>query len=128
LSISIYYTVHRKAPLNSSEIAAVTERVTHYSVDEQIDKLLATGLGLNWESFDFTINSQPSSIFKKGNVFTGSTKLPDNQEEATWIGLQHWCKCLSDLRTILSSCDWHVQVEDHEIEWDAVLGAYDPSP
>ena len=26
MSISIYYTVHRKAPLNSSEIAAVTER------------------------------------------------------------------------------------------------------
>jgi hypothetical protein len=127
LSISIYYTAHRKIPLNSSEIAAVSEKASHYSVNEQIDQLLDTGLGLNWESFDFTINSEAGSFFKKGIVFSGATKLPDNKEEATWVGLQHWCKCLSALRTILSNCDWHVQVEDHEIKWNAVAGAYDPS-
>ena len=127
MSISIYYTARRKASLRPNEISAVTEIARRHSVDEQIKQLLATGKGLNWESFHFAVNSEPSGFFKNGVVFSGSTKLPDNQEDATWLGVQHWCKCLSEIRTALSGCDWHVAVEDHALQWDPAVSAYDPA-
>jgi hypothetical protein len=127
LSISIYYTAKRKVPLTSSEVASVIFVASRHSVDEQIEQLLATGCGINWESFDFCINSEPIGLFKKGTVFSGSTKLPDNREDATWVGVQHWCKCLSEIRLAIPECDWHVAVEDHELPWDPVAQAFDPS-
>ncbi len=126
MAISIYYIARRKAPLTSSEVTAITTIVSDHSVDGQIEHLIATGVGLNWESFDFAINSEPGGLFKKGTVFSGSTKLPDNREDATWIGVQHWCKCLSEVRAVLPGCDWRVTVEDHELQWDATANAYDP--
>lgn len=127
MAISIYYTARRKTALTSSEKVAVSTIIDHYSVDEQIEQLLATGAGLNWESFDFSLNSEPGGLFKKGIVFSGSTKLPDNQEEATWIGVLHWCKCLSEIRVALPGCDWQVTVENHELQWDSGTNEYDPS-
>ena len=127
MSISIYYTARRKAPLRPNEISTVTDIARRYSVDEQIEQLLATGNGLNWESFDFAVNSEPRGFFKSGVVFSGSTKLPDNREDATWLGVQHWCKCLSEIRTALTGCDWDVAVDDHAMHWDTALSAYDPA-
>lgn len=123
MAISIYYTARRRAALNSAEESAVTTIVSRYSVDEKIEQLLASGAGLNWESFDFTLNSELGGLFKKGVVLSGSTKLPDNQEDATWVGVQHWCKCLSEIRATLPECDWYVAVEDHELQWDARANA-----
>ncbi len=127
MAISIYYAARRKAPLSSNEIAAIQEIVRRYCVDDQIERLISLGTGLNWESFDYSTNLEPSRFLKKGLVLWGSTKLPDNQEEASWIGVQHWCKCLSEIRLSVSGCEWNVAVEDHEIRWDAVLNSYDPT-
>lgn len=127
MAISIYYAARRKAPLSSNEIAAIQEIVRRYCVDDQIERLLSLGTGLNWESFDYSTNLEPSRFLKKGLVLWGSTKLPDNQEEASWIGVQHWCKCLSEIRISVSGCEWNVAVEDHEMRWDAVLNSYDPT-
>lgn len=127
MTISIYYTARRKAPLSLSEIALVKEIALRHSVDEQIEQFLSLGSGLNWETFDFSTNQEPSRFLKKGVVFSGSTKLPDNQEDASWIGVQHWCKCLSEIRIALPDCEWSVSVEDHEMQWDAAVNAYDPA-
>jgi hypothetical protein len=127
LALSIYYTARRKAPLSLSEITVVESIVHRHCVDDQIERFISFGSGLNWESFDFSINVEPGRFLKKGLVFSGSTKLPDNQEDATWIGVQHWCKCLSEIRIAVSGCEWNVQVEDHEMQWDAAVNAYDPT-
>jgi len=127
MSISIYYKAQRKKQLTDGEINHVTVIAKQYSVDSKIESFLATGHGLNWESFDFRINTCPSSLFKKGIVLEGSTKLPDNTENASWEGIQHWCKCLTALRQELPNCDWYVSVEDHEIPWLSSNNAYNPS-
>jgi hypothetical protein len=127
LAISIYYVGRRKAPLSSNEIASIEEIVRRYCVDDQIERFLSLGAGLNWESFDFSTNLEPSRFLKKGLVRSGSTKLPDNQEDAPWVGLQHWCKCLTEIRIKVSGCGWKVAVEDHEMRWDEVLKSYDPT-
>lgn len=120
MSLCIYYTARRSKPLSPAEIAGVTAIVERFSVDRFIADYLASGEGLNWESFDVQING-------KATVISGSTRLPDNTEDATWVGVQHWCRCLSQLRSALPGCQWRVAVEDHEIHWDAASSAYDPS-
>lgn len=127
MAISIYYAARRKAPLSSNEIATIEEIVRRYCVGDQIERFLSLGAGLNWESFNFSRNLEASLFLKKGLVFSGSTKLPDNREDASWVGVQHWCKCLSEIRISVSGCEWNVAVEDHEMQWDAMLNSYDPT-
>nr|POW25918.1 hypothetical protein PB20LOC_03107 [Pectobacterium parmentieri] len=127
VAISLYYTARRKKSLNPQETSAVKEIVQRHSVNEQIENYLMTGEGLNWKSFDFTLNVKTGNVFRKGIVLSGSTKLPDNDEEAAWIGMQHWCQCLSEIRTALTHCEWRVTIEDHSIPWDAEAKAYSPT-
>ena len=127
MAISIYYTARRKAPLSLNELAVVEQIVHRHRVEDEIERFLSRRAGLNWESFDFSTNLESSSFLKKGVVLSGSTKLPDNQENASWIGVQHWCKCLSELRNSVPDCEWNVKVEDHEMHWDASVSAYDPT-
>ncbi|SDI84556.1 hypothetical protein SAMN05216588_12642 [Pseudomonas flavescens] len=127
MAVSVHYAAKRKAPLTCSEVATITAIVGHYRVDGQIEQFLATGKGLNWESFDFTVNPEPGGLLETGTVFSGSTKLPDNREDATWLGLQHWCRCLSAIRNAVPGCAWRVAVEDYPLQWDERAHAYDPS-
>lgn len=120
MSISIYYTATRNVPLTPSERSAVDSLVAGSSVDDQI----ATGTGLNWESFCVYDPANPTT---RDAVFEGATKLPDNSEDAVWFGLQHWCKLLTAVRHAITDSDWHVHVDDHDIPWDASACEFDPS-
>jgi hypothetical protein len=122
MSVSIYYEAARDIPLTSSEQSVVRDIVKSYSVDSDIEKYLSTGSGLNWESFSFYEKLDGEAV-----ILQGSTKLPNNSEDATWVGLQHWCKLLSELRRRLPNAKWAVRVEDHEIYWDSVSNEYDPA-
>ncbi len=127
MSISIYYKAQRKTPLSQSESERVSAIAGRYSVDSKIEEFIRTGVGLNWESFDFKLNVVAGGFFKKGIVFEGATKLPDNTENASWEGVQHWCACLSEIRKELPACDWYVAVEDHAIPWRSSTASYDPT-
>lgn len=127
MSVSIHYTAERRKLLSPEELAAVASITKKYSVNSAIEALIAGGTGLNWESFHCVTNPEPSKLFRAVTVFQGSTKLPDNSENATWEGVQHWCSCLSELRRAIATATWRVAVEDHEIVWRAREQAYDPS-
>jgi len=122
MSISIYYAAVRKRGLTEPERAAVTAIKDRYSVNSQIEHYLQTGTGLNWESF--ILYAPPLS---PGAIIEGATKLPDNSEDALWVGMQHWCKALSELRRLIPDAIWHVHVEDHHVQWDEEQQAYDPT-
>lgn len=127
MSVSIYYKADRRKALSAEELAAVAAIAEKYSVDSAIEALIATGSGLNWESFHYVTNPEPVKMLRAVTVFQGATKLPDNSENATWEGVQHWCACLSELRRSIASATWRVAVEDHEIVWNSREQAYDPS-
>ena len=93
----------------------------HYAA---IENYLQTGDGYNWESFCIYDPNDPT---EPDVVFEGATKLPDNSEDAVWGGLQHWCAALTEIRRIIPDADWDVHVDDHEIQWDEAVGAFDPS-
>jgi hypothetical protein len=120
MSISIYYSAKRASPLTDQEKVTIQRILGEHSVDALLEKYLSTAEGLNWESF--CLYDKPSN----GCILEGATKLPDNTEDATWLGVQHWCKALTALRRAIKGADWSVQVEDHELQWSALWRRYDP--
>lgn len=126
MSVSIYYVARRRAQLTPFEIETIKNIINKYSVDELLEQYLLEGTGLNWESFDYAFNTKAGSFFTKGIVFSGSTKIPDNTDDAIILGLQHWFKCLTEIRIALPGCEWSVRIEDHVIEWDTKSNAYNP--
>lgn len=120
MSISIYYSARRAAPVSELEQRKITKVLAKYSVDGKIKKYLTTGEGLNWESFCVYDGDSNGDV-----VFEGATKLPNNTPDATWIGVQHWSAALSEIRNALHGSEWLVHVEDHELVWAG--DSYDPS-
>jgi len=110
--------------MTDAERQAVWVTLKRYSVEDQIRERERTGEGPNWESFcvyDRTDWTEPDVIFE------GATRLPDNSDVVCWVGLQHWCGALTDIRRFLPDAVWSVHVEDHEIAWDEQTQAFDPS-
>ncbi len=124
MSLSIYYTARRPAPLSDQEEQEIHKVLARYSVDSRVKRFAETGEGLNWKPFGITASSDSSA----GDVvFEGSTPLPDNTEEAFSQGVIHWCNALSALRRIIHKAMWSVRVEDQEIAWDYQHDRYDPA-
>ena len=101
---------------------SVVERA--YAVEDQLEEYLLSGSGLSWESFcvyESDDRTEPTVIFE------GATKLPDNTEDAMWVGIQHWCSALTAIRRVLPDAKWEVHVDDHPIQWDDDSNAFDPT-
>ncbi|NBV22060.1 MAG: hypothetical protein EBS05_09095 [Proteobacteria bacterium] len=122
MSVSIYYEAKRKQPLTASERAAIEAITQRFSVDDQIESYIRSGQGLNWESF--CLYDEPTA---PDIIFEGATKLPDNTQDAMWMGVQHWCAALSEMRRAVPDAAWRVAVDDHKMTWDASTQNYDPA-
>lgn len=128
MSVSIHYSASRDTPATADELGNIGDAVASMSVDDKIEAYLrgaqpdGRGEGLNWESFivyDPAVSPPPV-------IFAGSTKLPDNTDDALWIGVQHWCELLTMIRRVLADARWEVRVQDHPIAWDETQQRYDP--
>ena len=124
MSVSLYFTAVRSVPLSAIEKDAIQKLEAKYAVEEQLLRYARTGNGLNWESWCVYDSACPTA---RDVIYEGATALPDNTEDACWIGLQHWCLLLSSVRHAVPGADWTVHLDDHEIVWDARRAAYDPS-
>lgn len=124
MSVSLYYSATRALPLSTAEQEQVSALINRYSIEDQLQEYFKTGSGFNWESFhvyERDDKTEPDVIFE------GSTKPPDNSEAAIWIGLQHWCQLLTEIRRSLPGAVWHVHLDDHEIVWNEETDSFDPS-
>lgn len=124
MGISIYYSATRTQPLSQTERTSIDAAIARFAIEDQRDEYFRTGVGLNWESFCVYDPNQPTEV---GVVFEGATKLPDNSEDAIWVGLQHWCRLLTEIRLILLGASWRVHIDDHDIVWDDTTNSFDPS-
>lgn len=124
MSVSIYYTARREQALTAAENKTLQQLIARYGIEDQLAERERTGEGYNWESFTVYDPSDPT---EPGVVFEGATKLPDNSEDAMWVGVQHWCALLTQLRRSLPGASWQVHVDDHDIAWDEELDEYDPT-
>ena len=121
MGVSIYYTARRSIALSQSEQDAIKEIVSKYSVSDQIEQYLQTGIG--WSGEDFCLYCPP--LDSPDMVLDGATKLP-SEEGGLSATIQHWCKALSELRCLLSDAEWHVHVDDFDVQWDEARHVFDP--
>lgn len=114
MSISIYYVAYCRHQFSMSERASIDELIRRYSVKERIEEYRYSAEGLNWESFCV---HDPNAPTEPGVIFEGATTLPDNPSDALWLGLQHWCRLLSEIRRALPDSSRRMHVDDHDILW-----------
>ncbi|GLQ47821.1 hypothetical protein GCM10007862_28720 [Dyella lipolytica] len=124
MSISIYYSAARGHPLTKAESSAIAALVDQYAINKQTAKRSWFRRPPNWEAFGIYDRANPG---QPNAIFEGSTRLPDNSQEAMWIGLQHWCRLLSEIRRSVAGASWSVHVDDHEIPWNSATSSYDPA-
>ncbi|WP_102272797.1 hypothetical protein [Cytobacillus massiliigabonensis] len=122
MSSSIYYTATRKQKLTQAEQDAINQLMERYSVDEEIEEYLKSGVGHNWTSFYIY---DPKNLIDPDVIFEGSTELPDNSENAIFDGVDHWASLLADIRNGIEGAEWHVHVDDHDLVWDEEKLEYD---
>ncbi|HEX8914729.1 MAG TPA: hypothetical protein VF796_20425 [Humisphaera sp.] len=98
--------------------------VTTFSIRDQVERYVQTGVGHNGEDFYVYDRGSPT---EPEVIFEGATKLPSNSEEAIWELVQRWCRLLSEVRRAVPGADWHVHVDDHDIRWDDAGRQFDPA-
>ena len=124
MGVSIYYTASRPRPLTPAERTAIAAVVARYPVEALIAECGVADGEFHGEAFCVYPSDAET---EPGVVFEGATKLPLCSEEAMWAAVQYWCRLLSELRRAVPGASWRVHVDDHDIEWDEELGAFDPS-
>lgn len=56
------------------------------------------------------------------DVLHGTTTLPGQDPFATFLGLAHWCRALTEVRRALPGTVWDVRVDDEPVPWDDGAG------
>ena len=120
MSVSIYYTVKRKHPLTNEENLSIQKIISNNDVKEELEHYLKTGQGYNWESFTIYPKDESGET-----IFEGSTKLPDNSEDAITVGLEHWLNTLTQIRRAIPDTVWYVHLDDLDIPWNSDSQSFD---
>ncbi|MEO3945838.1 hypothetical protein [Gorillibacterium sp. CAU 1737] len=123
MGVSLYYSAERPQPLTAEEQQTVTEWIQAYDL-EKAKEDFETASSSEWEGFTVYELTDPT---QPGVIFEGATRLPDDSPEAMWEGIQHWTALLARIRATLPGAEWHVHVDDHDLEWDEEAGEYDLS-
>ncbi|MFE7619593.1 hypothetical protein [Streptomyces sp. NPDC057496] len=106
MSVSIYYSARRAAPLTEAESAAVervvTTRAKSFPYDDE-ESLYLDDHGRGDE------------------LLTGSTKLPTGPDR--WLPVTaHVLDSVTELRRAVEGAEWHVHLDDADIPWDEDTG------
>ncbi|PZT76382.1 MULTISPECIES: hypothetical protein [unclassified Streptomyces] len=108
MSVSLYYTARRATPLSESEQAAVT-RVTG-----------ARQASFPYEDEESLYVYDPRAA-EPGTVLDGSTKMPFDPGRLLPV-VAHVLDSVTELRRALPDAEWHVHMDDLDIEWDEAAG------
>jgi hypothetical protein len=122
MSVGLYYKACRLSPLSSSEEKALSELMSSYSKEKEIEKYIQEQRGLNWEDFSaYELDPESPEV-----IFSGSTNLPDNSTFAPYKGARHWVDCLNRIkREVLPDAEWSVSIDDNDLIWDEKFGWHD---
>ena len=113
MSVSLYYEAERTWPITPQEQAACDEIANRYDSQYPYGEL--------YEGFciyDF-IESPPHTDDQPIVIFSGATKLPTDVDPNLLLNiLNWWFKCLHEITDVLTDAQWHVHVDDVDIDWD----------
>ncbi|MEU2246469.1 hypothetical protein [Streptomyces sp. NPDC019224] len=108
MSVSLYYTARRTAPLTGPESAAIARVVT------------ARRASFPYEDEEGLYVYDPRSA-EPEVLLDGSTKLPTDPGRLLPV-VAHVLDSVTELRRALPDARWHVHLDDLDIEWDEARG------
>ncbi|MFE7563420.1 hypothetical protein [Kitasatospora sp. NPDC057500] len=107
MSVSLYYSAHRTAPLTEAETVSVADivaaRAPSFPYQEE------EGL------FLYPRSDEPDEIL------AGSTKLPYEPDRVLPV-MTHVLTSVTELRRALPEAQWHVHMDDLDVPWDEADG------
>ncbi|WP_046529857.1 MULTISPECIES: hypothetical protein [Cellulomonas] len=104
MAVRLHYRATRPAPLTPDEVAVARGLVAAHNADYPFDA----------DALDLADPGDAS--------LQGSTTLPQQDPFATFLGLAHWCRALTDVRRALPGTSWQVSVDDDPVPWDDEAG------
>lgn len=110
MSVSLYYTARRSQPMSLQEQIACEKIVEHYDTRYPFGEL--------YEGFCIYDLEKSREFFDENVILDGSTKLPlDVGEQFFGDIVNWWLKCLQEITDILPGAQWHVHIDDTDLEW-----------
>ncbi|TFH71367.1 hypothetical protein [Cellulomonas sp. HD19AZ1] len=104
MAVRLHYRATRPAPLTPDEVAVARGLVAAHNAD-------------------FPFDADALDLADPGDAsLQGSTTLPQQDPFATFLGLAHWCRALTDVRRALPGTSWQVSVDDDPVPWDDEAG------
>ncbi len=110
MSVSLYYSLERDAPLSAAERERVALVLARHDLDRFADPLLGG------ERFGF--HDAPS----EGCALEGSARVPvdlEHQEETAGAALAEWGRLLGEVRQVVDGGTWRVHLEEIALVWVA---------
>ncbi|MEO3974943.1 hypothetical protein [Streptomyces sp. CAU 1734] len=108
MSVSLYYSAHRTAPLTEAESAAVTRiaaaRTASFPYDDEESLYVYEQRG-----------DEPRE------VIAGSTKMPFDPERVIPV-IAHLLDSVSELRRAVPDAEWRVHMDDLDVPWNDAEG------
>lgn len=108
MSVSLYYTARRAAPLTESESAAVARVVAAHRTS------------FPYEDEESLYVYDPRTA-EPGQVLDGSTKMPFDPGRLLPV-ITHVLDSVTELRRALPDADWRVHMDDLDVPWDETGG------
>lgn len=110
MSVSLYYTATRKQPITQQEQTRCNEIADHYDKQYPYGEL--------YEGFCIYNLQKDNSGTPDDVILDGSTKLPPNVDEELFMNiLQYWLSCLEEIVDVLTDAQWHVHLDDLDLQW-----------
>ncbi|ROQ78093.1 hypothetical protein EDD95_4671 [Streptomyces sp. CEV 2-1] len=108
MSVSLYYSAHRAAPLTEAESSAiecvVAAHTTSFPYDDEESLYL----------YELSDDGPEERV-------AGATKMPSDFDRLMPV-LTHLLHSVTELRRVLSDAEWAVHMDDIDIPWDEAEG------
>ena len=109
MSISIYYTARRPQPITKEEAALCRQIADCYDAQYPYGEL--------YEGFCIYDLEKDRDEWEQDVIFSGATKLP-LEAPPFLFQIANWqLNCLEEISNILPGAQWHVHLDDLDLEW-----------
>ncbi|MFE5792163.1 hypothetical protein ACFQ8C_06220 [Streptomyces sp. NPDC056503] len=108
MSVSLYYSARRPEPLTAAERAAV-------------DRVVAAHLSAFPYDDTESLCLYEDADHEPDGIVAGSTKLPLDTDRVVPVMI-HVLDSVTELRRALPGADWHVHMDDLDVDWDETEG------
>lgn len=109
MSVSLYYTARRQQPIARQEEELCRQIGDRYDARYPYGEL--------YEGFCIYDLEQDKGELEWDVIFSGATKLPPEDSELVCQIANWWLDCLEEITQALPGAQWHVNLDDFDLEW-----------